>query len=190
MRNGRKYITRGGRGGGEGVCRNNLTDKKHRFFPFYCFPNYTLIRVFNTLPKGICSRATLKMFNFLSSRFSKGIKALYGALGFKGTERCGQRLWWARDWELLQSQTLEVAAGEIAHLGSCHLGKCSWEVAALKKIAFRKVPNIYFNPLHSDKWERVKYIILYSKDIFCFISFIFNVSCWYFKGILNKFCFI
>ena len=73
-----------------GVCRNNLTDKNTDFFHFNFFTNYTLICVFNTSPKGICSRATFKMFNFLISRFSKGIKVpIWHALGCKGTERCG-----------------------------------------------------------------------------------------------------
>ena len=182
MRNGRKYITRGGRGGGEGVCRNNLTDKKHRFFPFNCFTNYTLIRVFNTPPKGICSWATFKMFNFLSSRFSKGIKVSIWRLRLQGDRAL--RLWWARDWELLQSQTLEVAAGEIAHLGSCHLGKCSWEVAALKKIAFRKVPNIYFNPLHSDKWERESSTLYFTVKIY---SALFHLFLTYLADILKEY---
>ena len=40
-----------------------------------------------------------------------------------------------------QGQTWEVAALEIAQLGSCHLGKYPWEVADWEK-AFGKVPNI------------------------------------------------
>ena len=38
-------------------------------------------------------------------------------------------------------QTWEVAAREIAHLGSCHLGKYPWEVDTWQK-SFEKVPNI------------------------------------------------
>ena len=38
-------------------------------------------------------------------------------------------------------QTWEVAAWEIAHLGSCHLGKYRWEVATWEK-SFGKLPNI------------------------------------------------
>ena len=36
----------------------------------------------------------------------------------------------------------EVAAWEIAHLGSCHFGKYPWEVATWGKL-FGKVPNIF-----------------------------------------------
>mgnify|MGYP000929313377 CR=1 FL=1 len=41
-------------------------------------------------------------------------------------------------------QTWEVAAWEIAHLGSCHLGKYPWEVATWEK-SFGKLPIINRN---------------------------------------------
>ena len=50
-----------------------------------------------------------------------------------------RRLQWGQARRL--GRTWEVAAWEIAHLGSCHLGKYPWKVNAWEK-AFGKVPNI------------------------------------------------
>ena len=52
------------------------------------------------------------------------------------------RLGWARGPSDIQ--IWEVAAWEIAQMGSCHLRKFPWEVATWEK-AFVKVPNIGFN---------------------------------------------
>ena len=51
--------------------------------------------------------------------------------------------WLEQAWgqALRLGQTLEIAAWEIAHLGSCHLGKYPWEVVAWENV-FGKVPNI------------------------------------------------
>ena len=52
-------------------------------------------------------------------------------------------------------RTWEVAAWEIAQLGSCHLGKYSWEVAAWEN-AFGKVPNIMYTSLSLSSLQTVQ----------------------------------
>ena len=67
----------------------------------------------------------------------------------------------------------EVAAWEIAHLGSCHLEKYPWEVAAWEK-AFGKVPNIAKNNLSVQRCLSPKFALFQNVKIIN--AFIVNIA--------------
>ena len=114
-------------------------------------------------PKGVFPRAIplmiiSQMCNFPSGNFPKvrlgplRRRALQwepsaAARMGQGTERCGQKGLGDRALQLVQARgrvlrlglTWEVAAWELAQLGSCHLGRYTWEVAAWEN-AFGKSP--------------------------------------------------
>ena len=59
---------------------------------------------------------------------------------------------------LYLGQTWEVAAWEIAHLGSNRLGKYPWEVVTWKK-SFGKVPNIVLSTFPSPFYPPMSFIL-------------------------------